>query len=95
MTPKQATKAHKNGSLRKGVLVNQMYGFLCGERHNGEVLSVDCAEGVVGAVTVQWPDEATPDKVFIEDIILTADANLRRPHQSFLPTSSEPNAAVT
>lgn len=75
MTPKQATKAVKKGKLRDGVLVNQMYGFLCGERFNGRVLSVNYRDGAVYALTVQWPDEASPDKVFIEDIILTEDAN--------------------
>jgi len=76
MTPKQATKAHKKGKLREGTLVNQMFGFLCGERFNGQVLSVDFRDGAVHSLTVQWPDQTTPDtKVPIEDIALAEDAN--------------------
>jgi hypothetical protein len=75
MTPKQATKAHEKGDLREGTLVNQMYGFLCGERFNGRVLGVDCHDGVVQGLAVQWPDETTPDKVRIEDVALAEESH--------------------
>lgn len=75
MTPEQATKAIKKNKLHEGALVNQMYGFLCGERFNGRVLSINYRYNSIHTLTVQWPDQASPDKVFIEDIILTEDAN--------------------
>jgi hypothetical protein len=71
MTPKQATKAYQRGDLREGTLVNQPYGFLIGELHDGQVLSVDCnAAGAVKGVVVQWPDDAAPVYAPIEDLTL-------------------------
>jgi hypothetical protein len=71
MTPKQATKAYQRGDLRNGTLVNQPYGFLLGELHDGQVLSVNCnAAGAVRGVVVQWPDDATPVYAPIEDLTL-------------------------
>ena len=75
MTPKQATNAYQRGDLREGTLVHQPYGFLLGELHDGQVLSVDCnAAGAVSGVMVQWPDDATPVYAPIEDLTLAHEA---------------------
>jgi hypothetical protein len=75
MTPQQATDAYQSGDLREGTLVNQPYGFLLGELHDGQVLSVDCnAAGAVKGVVVQWPDDATPVYAPIEDLTLAREA---------------------